>query len=190
MVLPGEEVGRREERALQPGPRRRRERLRRHGGLARTRRRPGGAGASASAGRGRPGSSPIAASWSAVSATSWPELSPERAVERGAERARRRRRRRRPAGPRRARAAAAARPCPSWSASSSSNASRRSAASRPSNDDGVVGLLERLRRSPTTLLALADRGRQVLRVRPCRRGRATSRIAIRSRSAVRPAVSR
>ena len=73
------------------------------------------------------------------------------------------RRRARWPAPRHGRAAVAGATMPSWSASSSSNASRRRAASRPSNVSRVVGLLERRGDPGQPLLATEGLG-QVLGV--------------------------
>ena len=189
VVLPGEEVRRREERALEPGPRRRRERVGRDRRLARAdvaleqpehRRRAGEVGADVAR-------SP--SSWSAVSATSRSSFRAERA-----------RRGRRAAsassgvvdGDRPGRVAPALPP-----PADHAELEREQLVEREPPQRGVaalerrrvVGLLERRRRSgrgprPRGSVAAGTPGR------PCPARSSASRIAIRKRVAVRPAVSR
>ena len=131
----------------------------------------------------------IAVAWSAVSSTGAADAPRERArrarsgsrrrpwsIERDCGAASRTRCRRRPT-------------IPSWSASSSSKASRRRAASRASNDVRVVGLLDRAGdRHERFLAAMIAAGRYSGYALPARSS--ASRMADRSRTAVRPAVSR
>ena len=136
-VLAGEQVGRGEERPLAS---RRAPRPRAHTPRPRScpsRHRPGGAGASAWAGPGRRGCPPIALSLVGGQLDLVPDADRAGASVSAARIARVRRVVERDGrATRLGHVAAAGRPCPSWSASSSSNASRRSAASRPSNVSG------------------------------------------------------
>ena len=171
-VLAGEQVGRREERALEAGARPRRPARRPRPRSCPSRRRPGGAAASGSAGRGRRGSAAIAVAWSAVSSTARPSVRAERAADR-----------------RRGSPASAA------ASTATSGAASRTALPPPLDHaelereqlvegqppEGRVASLERLRvvrlldrrgDRRRGLLARDDRRRQVLRVRLARRGRA------------------
>ena len=189
VVLPGEQVRRGEERALQPGPRRRRERVGRDGRLAATRRRPGGAGASASAGRGRPGCRGSPRPGPSSARPRGPSFRAERALERGPKLGVVGVGARRPAGPRPAPAAAAARPSPAGA-----RAARRTRAAAAPRRGPRTSPGSGPPRAPAPiaddLLALARSAAAGTPGTPCPARSSASRIAIRSRFAVSPAVSR
>ena len=186
VVLAGEQVGRGEERALQPGPRRGGERLRRDGRLAAD---PTSPWSRRSIGVGRARSSriaSIAASWSArqrrrrgraCAGASRRAAAAEVRVRGVVDRDRPR--------PRRGRAGAAGRP--SRAGARAARRTRAAGARRrgPRTSPGS-GPPRARRRSPTSSSLVADRGRAGTPRSRSRPRSSASRIAIRRRAAVRP----